>query len=252
MDLIAQEVEARIVSGELPIGAHLAQEKIADEFGISRTPVREAIRKLQAKGLLELRPHRGAVVKGPTVREVREAYLVRAELEGLAAEIAAHSIKRDALLDLGEALEMFAESMAVLSQTNLLGSGTGRAASAKWARANDLFHEVIQAAAGNDLLRQSIKDLHRTVPRSLTWSALSEDRRLLADNVAEHEVIKQALEVRDAQRARALMRDHVLQAGRLIAEWLERRLSIGPTATVQVRSRASMRRPKPELPQPVG
>ena len=88
VDHLASTIQARVLSGEIPSGTRLRQEAIAKEFGVSRTPVREALRKLQAMGVAQLQHNRGAVVRGPTPREVREAYEVRAELEGLAAELA--------------------------------------------------------------------------------------------------------------------------------------------------------------------
>ena len=86
VDRLAAAIHARVLAGDIPTGSRLRQESLATEFGVSRTPVREALRKLQADGVIELEPNRGAVVRGPSGREVREAYEVRAELEGLAAE----------------------------------------------------------------------------------------------------------------------------------------------------------------------
>ena len=84
-----------MLSGALPLGSRLRQEALATEFGVSRTPVREALRKLQATGFVQLDARTAArVVRGPTAREVREAYEVRAELEGLAAELAADADQR--------------------------------------------------------------------------------------------------------------------------------------------------------------
>ena len=89
VDHLASTLQARVLSGEIPTGTRLRQEAIAREFGVSRTPVREALRQLQAIGIAEVKPNRGAVVRAPTARDLREAYEVRAELEGLAAELAA-------------------------------------------------------------------------------------------------------------------------------------------------------------------
>jgi len=80
VDKLAAELQARVLSGELPAGTRLRQEALAEQFGVSRTPVREALRQLQAAGIVELRPRRGALVRGLSPREIRDAYEVRAEL----------------------------------------------------------------------------------------------------------------------------------------------------------------------------
>ena len=74
VDRLAATIHARVLAGDIPSGSRLRQESLATEFGVSRTPVREALRKLQADGVVELEPNRGAVVRGPSSREVREAY----------------------------------------------------------------------------------------------------------------------------------------------------------------------------------
>ena len=74
VDKLAATIQARVLSGELASGTRLRQEALAEEFGVSRTPVREALRKLQASGLVELRPNRGAQVRGLSPREIRDAY----------------------------------------------------------------------------------------------------------------------------------------------------------------------------------
>src|SRR4249920_226686 len=79
VDRLATTIQSRVLAGEIPTGTRLRQVALADEFGVSRTPVREALRKLQASGLVEVVPHRGAVVRVPAAREIREAYEVRAE-----------------------------------------------------------------------------------------------------------------------------------------------------------------------------
>ena len=134
-------------------GTRLRQEALADEFGVSRTPIREALRKLQASGLVELQPHRGALVRAPSAREIRDAYEVRAELEGLAAELAAQRIHQQQLDGLYEAQAEFRETLARMMQVRTDG---GPAAPdeeiERWRHANDLFHQLIQAAASNDVL----------------------------------------------------------------------------------------------------
>ena len=78
---IARELERRIITGEYSAGQRLRQEALAAEFGVSRTPIREALRTLEAATFLQMVPRRGAIVRLPSPREIRDAYAVRAELE---------------------------------------------------------------------------------------------------------------------------------------------------------------------------
>ena len=88
-DDIAVLIEEAIVSGELAPGSVLRQEQLSDRFGVSRTPVREALRKLAALGLVSFEPNRGVRVRTLSHEDLREAFLVRAELEALVTEVAA-------------------------------------------------------------------------------------------------------------------------------------------------------------------
>jgi DNA-binding GntR family transcriptional regulator len=223
VDHLAATIRARVLSGEIAVGERLRQERLAGEFGVSRTPIREALRKLQAGGIVEVQPHRGAIVRGPTVREIREAYEVRAELEGLAAELATTRIQDGQLQELHAAQRLFGRSIARLVARGVDGGG-GEDANGEWTRANDLFHSVIQDAAGNERLARIVRELHRSFPRGLTWAALRRSSRLLEQNVEEHHAILEAIERHDAEEARRSMIAHVRHAGDLIAHHFEREL----------------------------
>jgi len=210
VDDLAEAIQTRIIAGDFPAGARLRQEQLAAEYALSRTPIREALRKLQAEGTVELVPNQGAVVRGTSVRDLREGYEVRAELEGMAAALAATWITDEHLTQLRDADELFRRAIE--------DSQPGT-----WAQANDHFHEAVQAAAGNERLRRTIRDLHKAFPRRLTWGALEADSKLLADNVEQHNEILRAIESRDPDAARDAMRRHVLRAGELITRWVERR-----------------------------
>jgi DNA-binding GntR family transcriptional regulator len=215
VDRLAGAIQNRVLSGDVPVGSRLRQEALAEEFGVSRTPVREALRKLQATGLVELLPNRGAVVRGPSAREIREAYEVRAELEGLAAELAAGRISDRDLLRLREAQALFRKSVETLIARRARRPQPWKDESV-WVQANDLFHQAILDAAGNERLSDTIADLHRSFPRDLTWAALSQSSRLLEENVEQHEAILEAIERRDPVEARQRMIEHVRSAGELV------------------------------------
>jgi DNA-binding GntR family transcriptional regulator len=212
VDDIAAQIQTRIMDGRIEVGTRLRQEPLARELGVSRTPVREALRELQAMGLLELLPRRGAVVRAPSAREIREANAVRAELEGFAAELAAELITDDQLARLREADRLFHAAVAE---------------AAGWPQANDLFHQVVLEASGNRRLAETVGHLHRRFPRNLTLSALAGSSRLLRDNAEEHARIRAHIEQRDTAGARRITRRHVVRAGELVARRAEE-LSSGP------------------------
>jgi DNA-binding GntR family transcriptional regulator len=225
VDSLAATLQARMLSGELVSGTRLRQEALAEEFGVSRTPIREALRKLQASGLVELRPHRGALVRGPSAREIRDAYEVRAELEGLAAELAAQRIRQDQLDRLHGAQAQFRETLARLleARADVRTGAVPDDEIERWRHANDLFHQLIQDAAANDVLVVTLVHLHRSVPRDLTRIVLGESATLLAENVGEHEAILEAIERRNAPEARKRMVKHVRHAGALVTLRFEQR-----------------------------
>jgi DNA-binding GntR family transcriptional regulator len=226
VDKLAATLQARMLSGQLVSGTRLRQAALAEEFGVSRTPVREALRKLQAEGLIELRPRRGALVCAPSPREIRDAYEVRAELEGLAAGLAARRIQQQQLDALHDAQAEFREALERMIE---LRSTPGTAfdpgvETERWVHANDGFHQAVQTAAANAVLVRTLLHLHRSFPRDLTRTVLSESVALLADNVHEHEAILDAIERRDATEARALMVEHVRHSGALVTVRLEQRV----------------------------
>ena len=224
VDRLAATIQARVLSGEFASGSRLRQESLATEFGVSRTPVREALRKLQAAGIVQLEPRRGARVRGPSAREVREAYEVRAELEGLAAALASTRIRDEDLRRLRAAQALFEDSSKRLHAWKEKDEATPPAqAHAEWISGNDLFHLVILEAAGNQRLAATLTDLHQSFPRDLTWIVLGESSHLLEENVAQHAAVLEAIEERDAKAARRRMVDHVLRAGDLVVRRFEER-----------------------------
>lgn len=224
VDHIAATLQTRVLRGEIPSGTKLRQESLAAEFGVSRTPVREALRKLQAGGFVEVAPHRGAVVRGPSAREIREAYIVRGELEGLAAELAADMITEEQLDGLRESVALFRRSIGDLVERRRRGGDARtRTDLERWTKANDSFHQGIQEAAGNERLRATLFDLHRSFPRDLTGIVLSESSHLVQENVEQHAAILDAIERHDAAAARRRMVEHIHRAGELVVLRFEQR-----------------------------
>lgn len=218
-DEIAFRLQAAIVDGTLPPGTALRQEEICRRYGVSRTPVREALRKLQAQNLVVIAPHRGAVVRVPSRREVQEIYVLRAELEGLACALAAGSLTPETLEELASAQ---AAVEAATAELELRPRDTQRG----WfflplTRANDRFHELIHLAAGNALLRTTLAGLQSSFPKDLVWRAMrsaGENRAFVLD---EHRAVLHALEKADGAAARAAMSEHVRHAGEVLLAYLD-------------------------------
>ena len=205
-DDLAHKLQVEIVTGRIPLGSRLRQEDLASRFGVSRTPVREALRQLQAIGLVDQLGHRGAVVRRFSPEECRNVYLVRAELEGLAAERSAGRLTGyERHRSLGRDDE---DGLAILCE--------------QWSQANELFHNVILAAAACPPLRDTVQALQNSVPRSIAWRTFADDPEIIPRSVGDHERIVEALVKPDARRARKLLHQHVLETGDTAARWLER------------------------------
>ncbi|MEU6642552.1 GntR family transcriptional regulator [Saccharomonospora sp. NPDC046836] len=218
VDDLASRIRGRIMSGEIPIGAQLRQAELAADFGVSRTPVREALRQLQSGGLIEVQPNRGAVVRVPAPWEVREAYEVRAQLEALAAARSVSRISDQQLEELRRAnQEMYDNSLA---------ESKGKAAALPVSRlGNDRFHTLIADISGNARLARVVNDINETFPRNVSAQLIVTDARHRDQNFREHERIIAALAAGDAEAAAAEMREHVVKAGDQLAEWYEKRSS---------------------------
>lgn len=221
---LADLISAKIFAGEYPPGSRLRQEALADEFAVSRTPVREALRQLEVKGLVQHIPKQGATVLAPDARDIREAYQVRAELEGLAISLAVEWITDEQLERMRSAQKRFVQTVEKLTIAAQKSSANAHQKGIpSWVESNDEFHGVVTEASGNRRLRQMIRDLHLGFTRNVMLAALTMDGRPMRENVAQHEAILDAIERRDALEARKAMTHHILRSGELVVRWLESR-----------------------------
>ena len=145
-DDIALALEEAIVSGEIPPGSTLRQEHLSEQFEVSRTPVREALRRLAALGLVTFEPNRGVRVRMLSLDEIREAFMVRAELESLATEIATLKMTDDDLAELERAERRFSRATRALVEMSHDGRQDLEIAR-DWLHLNHSFHDVIYRAA---------------------------------------------------------------------------------------------------------
>lgn len=210
-DDIAVLIEEAIVSGELAPGTVLRQEQLSDRFGVSRTPVREALRRLAALGLVSFVPNRGVRVRTLSHEELREAFLVRAELEGLVTEIAAKKLTDDDLRRLEECERRFARLTKELRSRE--PGGDRRSLMAEWMRANHAFHDVLYEVAAVPYVESVAKAARRTFTGPAVWAPVDEELDRLYDrNQAEHAAIRQALAAHSVRGARELAREHVMHS----------------------------------------
>jgi len=217
VDEIAAAIRKRIMSGQIPIGAQMRQAELATELGVSRTPVREALRQLHTSGLIEVVPNRGAIVRVPSPWEVRDAYEVRAELEGLACERAVSRIN-DAELD-----ELRAANQSMRDEVAKTKTRVPADAEPPTVEYNDAFHTLIHRVADNEWLTREINEINHAFPRNVSWLVLTGNKRQREENVAEHDRIVDALAAGDAETARTEMQAHVKNAGEQLARWYEDR-----------------------------
>jgi DNA-binding GntR family transcriptional regulator len=220
-DDIALALEEAIVSGEIPPGSVLRQEHLSEQFDVSRTPVREALRRLAALGLVTFEPNRGVRVRMLSRDEIREAFMVRAELESLATEIATPKMTDDDLAALETAERRFSEATVQLVEMSHAGRQDLELAR-EWLHANHAFHDVIYEAAEVPLVERMAKAARRTFLVKPVWATGGDLDELYEKNDRQHRAIREAITARSPQGARVLAREHVLSSGRLLEAILDK------------------------------
>lgn len=194
-----------IVQGELAPETKLNERVLAAQLGISRTPLREAIKFLASEGLVELLPNRGAVVASLKAGKVKEIFAVLGALEASAGELAC----RDATdADIAEIRALHYQMVAHHARGEL----------AQYFRYNQQIHIRIVECAGNATLTQIYRGLNAHVRRARYMANLSRERWDKA--VREHEEILDALSARDSKRLQSLLRDHLANKLVLVMEAL--------------------------------
>ncbi len=195
---VAERLRQRIFAHELPPGTWIDEQKLAEQYGISRTPLREALKVLASEGLVTLKPRRGCYVTEISERDLDEIFPLMAMLEGRCAFEATQRAKAD---DLARLDAIHAQLEAFVTAGDKEG----------FFEANQDFHRTVQELANNRWLMQVIQDL-RKVLKLTRLHSLSLDGRL-QESLAEHQEIMAGIKGRDAKRAEKGMHDHLL-AGR--------------------------------------
>jgi DNA-binding GntR family transcriptional regulator len=199
---VAERLRQRIFAHQLAPGARIDEQALAIDYGISRTPLREALKVLAAEGLVTLRPRRGCFVTEISEQDLDEIFPLMAMLEGRCAfEATTRAQPEDlARLDaLHAELQRFAESKEI----------------EHFFEVNQAFHYQIQEMSGNRRLRQVIQDLRKVLKLTRLFS-LSIDGRV-QQSLAEHAIILAAIKAGEAAGAQVAMHDHILSGRQALA-----------------------------------
>jgi DNA-binding GntR family transcriptional regulator len=231
VDHLVEQIQRKIAAGEYVPGQKLRQVELANTFQVSRTPIRHALSLLAARGVVDQEHNSGVTVKASSAKDVRDMYRVRAEVEGLAAQLAAQWITDDQLNELRKVHERFVKAVSDLSRLRTGGqpadgSDEYEVARKEWVTTNSEFHAIIYKASANAYLQKLIKELQLGSSRGLiASSALGMYRYRMEKNITHHEAILSGLDARDELAARRAMSSHIQESGEFVAAWLENQVS---------------------------
>lgn len=202
---IVERVRPLIVESELSPGSKVPEKALCQQFSVSRTPMREALKVLAAEGLVRLEPNRGAWVTAITEEEVNEVFPVLTVLEALSGELACAHITDDEIKYVRHLHDQMVESY---EQRDL----------ALYFKINQQIHQAILLAARNATLARSSEALSARMQRARYAANMSEDR--WAEAVREHEQIITYLEARDAKRLGNILANHMRNKQASVLRWL--------------------------------
>ncbi len=198
---ILENIRESIVSGSLKAGSRVSEPELAERYGISRTPVREAFRQLETEGYLTVIPRRGAIVSQFTPKDVEEFYAIKSIMEGYAAHRACENFTEKDL----DRLQGINDKLAELARAGDIKN---------FFKVHNSFHELFIKAADNEKLRELIAGLVTKFQR-LRFTSLSLPGRMEV-SVQEHEKIIGAFRKKDADLAETLVRKNAVYGGQVL------------------------------------
>ena len=193
-EIVFESLREAIINGHLKPGERMMEIQLADEMGVSRTPVREAIRKLELEGFVVMIPRKGAYVAGISLKDIADVFEIRAALESLAAALAAERITEEEL----EALERSLVKVAECTEANDLEA---------LITVDTDFHDILYKASRNERLVQIVSNLREQIQR-FRMTSLSQPGRMKVA-LEEHRNLVEALSERNIELARTLAREHI-------------------------------------------
>lgn len=212
-DFVLDEMRQAIVSGEFPPGFSLSLEELAGRYGVSLTPIREALRELEADGLVVSEPHKGAFVRRHTIEDAYQVFTIRSALEAMAARLAVPNLTR-------HDLQAFKENMAQM-EAGFAANDLTRARDA-----NREFHYRIYRLAGWPRLEEIMRNLWLQSP----WSMLRILPGRTQRSIEEHDEILSALEARQTDKVEELLQAHVLNAREELVRHFGNPVALGDSA----------------------
>lgn len=204
-DIVYEQIRRAIISGEFLPGQHLVERDLALKFKVSRTPIREALRKLELENLVTTTAFKGVMVTDYSTAEVNEYFEIRSVLEGLAARLAAERRSEENLADLQTCLDKSAEALQEGNLENLIC----------W---NDQFHMAISKASGSAKLHEMVISVRQQINILRMTSLIGRP----APNSEEHQNIFWAIKRGYADVAEALMKHHVTMSRQSIVNQKEK------------------------------
>lgn len=208
-EVVCETLREAIVGGVLKPGERLMEIQLAEELGVSRTPVREAIRKLELEGFVIMIPRRGTYVADLSIKDINEVFEVRTALDVLAAGLAAERITDDELEKMERLLVHIGEYIEKGDMDKIV-------------EADSQFHDILYQATRNDRLVQIINNLREQLTRFRSISMAYPGR--LKNTLEEHSRLVEALAARDHQLAERLATEHMENSEQtLLLDFSERR-----------------------------
>ena len=193
-DVVFNTLRQAILKGELAPGERLMEIQLAEKLGVSRTPIREAIRKLELEGLVLMSPRKGAEVAKISEKSLRDVLEVRRSLEELAIELACQRMTEEELAQLEQAQAAFSSAIS-------------RGVAMPIAETDEHYHDIIYQGTYNDKLVQMLNNLREQMYRYRLEYIKDEDKRQVL--LVEHEHILAALKGRNIAEAKTAMREHI-------------------------------------------
>lgn len=195
---VFQKLRDNILTGKYAEQEELRENTIGKELGVSRTPVREALRQLELEGLVTIIPNKGAYVSGITGEDVKDIYRMRSLLEGLCARWAAERITEEQLDRLDEII-LLAEFHS--KRENAINAE-------QITELDGQFHAVLYEACGSRILKHTLTDFHKYVQNARKLSIISGERA--RKSIREHKMILRAIRERDPDLAEQLANEHII------------------------------------------